>query len=321
MNILMCDTQYAFLQYFLMMPFDTFRDTFFAFDCRFNPSVVHNLEKSGMACHQNTYEGIPTDQLIFAQQKNKDYLEKIIAGFCDYFNGDIQIYGQDHLNIAQILWRDSLKHIPFYLLEDGIGNYAKLQYVYRLPQFMYPDRHCMGHNSRVQKIYLTGLWHIPNDLRSKVQIIDLRSLWDSKSPAEKQFFLDLYNMDQQTLAEISKKTVCYLGQSFSSFGLMPLERELSAYRKVLSNYNRDEVYIKAHPSGDNIDYKREFPGIMVIMNNIPYEVLYFLTGANLKVVASIFSTAAMCVDEAVEQHYYDVNGDRINLVYPYEGFS
>lgn len=316
MNILMCDTQYVFLQYYLLTTFDVFKETFFVFDGCFSPSIVENLEKSGAACHQKIYQDIPLESRSAAKQDNKDYLETIIKGFYDYFDGDICIYGQDHIGISEILWRDSLKYIPFHLLEDGTGNYCKKTSCERVPNYMKPDEYFMGHNSRVQDVYLTGIWRIPNDIKSKVKIIDLRSLWEKKSPAEKQFFLDLYYIDQQTLEALSEKSVCYLGGPFSNFGMMPLEKEIATYRKIISNYNKSELYIKAHPTGFNVDYAREFPGIAVLMNPIPYEVIYFLTGNNLKTVASICSTAAMIVDDDVEQHYYDLDGNRIELRYP-----
>ena len=320
MNILMCDTQYAFFQYFLLMPFEIFKDTFFVFDCCFSPFIVNNLEKAGMACHQNRYQDIPLEQCPAAMQDNRDYLEKIIKGFNDYFNGDVNIYGQDHIGISQILWRDSLRGIPFYLLEDGTGNYCQKKYLHQLPEFMKPDEYFMGHNSRVQNIYLTGIWRIPTDLKSKVELIDLRKLWEKKSTAEKQFFLALYCIDQKILEDISMKSVCYLGQAFSNFGMMSLEKELSVYRKIISNFNSAELYIKAHPTGFNIDYKKDFPGITVLMNPIPYEVIYYLTGSNLKTIASICSTAAMCVDDDVDHQYYDLEGNRIELRYPSERF-
>ncbi len=89
MNILMCDTQYVFLQYFLLMPFDTFKDTFFVFDNCFNPSIVKKLVQSGMACHQKLYDEPLLENRLSARQYNWEYLEKIVKGFYDYFNGNI----------------------------------------------------------------------------------------------------------------------------------------------------------------------------------------------------------------------------------------
>ena len=199
-----------------------------------------------------------------------------------------------------------------------MGNYCKKEKLSSWPEYMKPSEYFMGHNSRVCDIYLTGIWRIPTDVKNKVKIIDLRSLWEKKSTAEKQFFLSLYYVDQRILDELSKKSICYLGQSFSNFGMMPLEKELSIYRKIIANYNPNELYIKAHPTGFNIDYEKEFPGITVLMNPIPYEVIYFLTGANLRIIASICSTAAMGVDERVEQQYFDLEGNRIELRYPWD---
>lgn len=313
----MCDTQYTFFQYFLLTSFDVFKDTFFVFDACFSTTIVENLEKSGMACHQQTYFGMPFEKKLQTLYANQDYLEKIIKGFYDYFNGEVCVYGQDHLETTQILWRENLLNIPFILLEDGTGNYIKKEKLSK-KQSMKSDEYTMGHNSRVTKIYLTGMWKIPNDIKSKVQIMDLRLLWERKSAAEKQFFLNLYFIDENELNVTSGKSVCFLGGPFSNFGFMPKEEELKAYRKIISNFNSSELYIKVHPTGFNIDYNKEFPGINVLMNPIPFEVIYFLTGHQLKTIASMGSSASMIADEHVEQQFYDLKGNRIELRYPLE---
>lgn len=319
MNILMCDTQYVFLQYFLLVPFEIFKDTFFIFDSCFSPSIVKNMEKSGLACHQKLYHDLPPKEKVAAKQFNLEYLKKIIMGFYDYYNGDICVYGQDHIYIAQILWHEKLRDIPFILLEDGASNYQKKEKIGRFSEYMKCDEHFMGHNSRVQSIYLTGIWKIPNDIKCKAKIMDLRGRWENKSIEEKLFFLSLYFIDQPTLDIISKKSICFLGGAFSNFGMMPLEEELCAYRKIISKFTPLDLYIKAHPTGFNIDYEQQFPGVTVLMNPIPFEVIYFLTGENLKTVASICSTGSMIVDENVEQQFYDREGNQIELKYPCEG--
>ncbi len=318
MNILMCDTQYVFLQYFLLVPFDIFKNTFFIFDNYFSSYVAKNLENSGMACHQKQYSGLSLEEILEVRKANTEYLKKIVREFYDYFNGDLCIYGQDHIDVAEIIWHDELRNIPFILLEDGTGNYRKKSSHGQFLGYMGADEFFLGHNSRVQDIYLTGLWKIPNDLKRKVKIIDLRYLWEKKSMKEKQFFLDLYCINQSVFDEILEKTVCYLGGPFSRFGVLPLEKELASYRKIIAHFNPDDLYIKAHPTGFNIDYQKEFPGITVLMNPVPFEVIYFLTGHKLKTIASICSTASMIVDEDVEQLYFDTEGNPIEIKYPIE---
>ncbi len=317
MNILICDTQYAFLQYFLLMPFESFKDTFFIFDNCFCPSIVKDLERMGLACHQQLYNEIPLQERSSARLENKAYLGKIIKKLYDYYNGNLRFYGQDHVEVAEIIWNEELRNIPFILLEDGLGNYVKKsEQRGRRSKYMKPDEFLFGHNSRVQEIYLTGMWRIPNDIKRKVKILDLRYLWEEKSIDEKQFFLDLYCIDQSVMDEISEKTVCYLGGPFSNFGLLPLEKELASYRKIISRFDPSELYIKVHPTGFNIDYPKEFPGISILMNPVPFEVIYFLTEKKLKTIASICSTAAMIVDENVEQLFFDTDGNQLELRYP-----
>lgn len=319
MNILMCDTQYTFFLYYLLMPFHKFKDTFFIFDVCFNPSVVHALKSAGMACHQKTFYDLPLNKRPMARVQNREYLANLIKEIADYCNGDVCIYGQDHIGIAQTAWDDRIKHIPFILLEDGVGNYCKKErYMKDRPDFLQSNETLIGHNSRVQDIYLTGIWRIPNDLKKKVKIMDISSLWKEKSPEEKLLFLSFYHLERDILDVISKKTSCFLDSALSVFGFIPVEQEFRICKKVLSQFNVSDVYIKTHPTGSTINFQQEFPGITVFTNPLPFEVLYFLTGDRLKSVASICSTASMVVNEDVEQQFYDREGNRIEIRYPYD---
>ena len=317
MNILMCDTQYTFFLYYLLMPFHKFKDTFFIFDVCFNPYVVHALESAGMACHQKTFYDLPLEKRPMARTQNREYLASLIKEIADYCNGDVCIYGQDHIGVAQAAWDERIKHIPFILLEDGVGNYFKKeQYMKDRPDFLQSNETLMGHNSRIQDIYLTGIWRIPNDLKKKANIMDISSLWQEKSPEEKMLFLSFYHLERDILDVISEKTSCFLDCGLSVFGFIPIEQELRVCKKILSQFNISDVYIKTHPTGSAINFAQEFPGVTVFTTPLPFEVLYFLTGNHLKSVATICSTAAMVVDENVEQQFYDREGNRIEIRYP-----
>lgn len=314
MNILMCDTQYTFFLYYLLMPYDKFKETFFIFDFCFSPLIVKNLESKGFACHQKDLYTIPLERRHIERINNKEYLTKLIKEIYNHFNGDVCIYGQDHIDIATILWDERIKDIPFNLLEDGMGNYATRK---SLGENI---RNCMGHNNRANNIFLTGIWRIPNDLKRKVKIIDIKYLWENKSDVEKKLFFDFYDIDHGTLNELSQKSICLLGSCFSNFGMMSKEKEIQAYKKIFSNFNANDIYIKAHPTGGNIDYESEFPGVYVLQNPIPFEALYLTINSNLKTIASIASTAAMIADEDVDVQFYDYNGERITLKYPCDDF-
>ena len=103
MNILMCDTQYTFFLYYLLMPYDKFRETFFIFDYCFSPNIVKSLEDKGFACHQKDLYSIPIEMRYTERQKNKEYLVRILQELYIHCKGDICIYGQDHINIAKII--------------------------------------------------------------------------------------------------------------------------------------------------------------------------------------------------------------------------
>ena len=43
-----------------------------------------------------------------------------------------------------------------------------------------------GYSKNIKKIYLTGIAPIPEDIKSKVEIINLKKLWDLKTLEEKE---------------------------------------------------------------------------------------------------------------------------------------
>lgn len=276
------------------------------------------LENRGMACHQKTFFHLPLEKRPMARLENKKYLTKLLKEISDYFNGDVCIYGQDHIDIAEILWDEKIQNIPFILLEDGLGNYRTRKSLMKSGHgiFLRPSETFMGHNDRVQDIYLTGIWKIPNDLKKKVKILDIKDQWERKIDGEKQMFLDLYQLKHNILDILSQKTVCILSGAFSSFGIISAEEEICAYKKIISQFNPSDVYIKVHPTSYNIDFKKEFPEVLVFSSPAPFEVLYILIGNHMKTIVSIASTASMIVDEEVEQQFYDCEGNRIELKYP-----
>ena len=169
---------------------------------------------------------MPFEKRLAAVAENRAYLVKLIGEIVDYFDGDVCIYGHDHIGIAEILWDEKIKNIPFILLEDGLGNYftkkSRIGEANFSPSYMHPGETSMGHNDRTQEIYLTGMWKIPNDLKGKVKILDIRTQWEKKTTEQKDMLLSLYQLDRNIFNEVSSKTICFLGGNFSRFGIVHL---------------------------------------------------------------------------------------------------
>ena len=100
MNILLCCTHYVLLQYFLLMPFERFRETFFVFDDYFDTAVVQRLEQQSMVCHQLRFRRPPTsvEEIKKARWDNCCRLVELVHAFIQQFHGDVHFYGQDHCN-------------------------------------------------------------------------------------------------------------------------------------------------------------------------------------------------------------------------------
>ena len=62
-----------------------------------------------------------------------------------------------------------------------------------------------GRNGNAQKIYLTGLASVPKEISSKVEIINLKELWNKKSILEQNKILEIFSFDLNTKEKIKDK--------------------------------------------------------------------------------------------------------------------
>lgn len=78
-----------------------------------------------------------------------------------------------------------MKRNKFILLEDGTQNYEKSTYKRSLKNRLFSIP-VFGVYKNVEKIYLTGLAPIPEEIKDKVEIINLKELWNKKVRKKKK---------------------------------------------------------------------------------------------------------------------------------------
>lgn len=306
------------------MPFDCFRETFFVFDDYFDRSVVDRLEQYGMICHQLRFPTPPAsvDALKRARWENCHQLVEMVQALVKNFHGNVHIYGQDHCTVSHILWEQRVCKVPFTLLEDGVANYrtkASLRNQFGEMSSMLPylssEEMLFGHNSRANDILLTGLWKIPEDLKSRVKIMDLKELWNRKSQIEKNFLLNIYHISMERVQQVAERPVCLLTSHLSREGIMSPEDELRLYGKMFEGISPEEVFIKLHPLFDlKKQFQEKFPELFIFDDLIPFEILYCLIGHHLKKILSLeFSTACAIASENIDVQIWRRDGTRIEL--------
>lgn len=218
---------------------------------------------------------------------------------------NILIYGQDHLLIGNKL----LLFKNFYLIEDGSMSYstilvdyfAKRQGIKKIIDTIFQRKKMLGRDSAVKKIYLTGLAPIPEEIKNKVEIINLKELWNKKSDVEKEEILNIFGFDKNIVNNIKNRKYILYTQPLSEDEILLESEKIELYSKILEKYDKNYVVLKKHPR-EKTDYKKIFPDIEVMDQVFPAELLTLLD-IHFEKAITIFSTAAL-TDDKVQVDFY-----------------
>lgn len=220
----------------------------------------------------------------------------------------MEIYGE---SLYSILFKTENSKI--YLLEDGAGNYALpkeigfnlKEKIYRMLAtiiFMKKLLKYGGRSKEVDKIYLTGLAPIPNDIKRKVELINLKELWNKKTLEEQNEILNIFSFDLDIKKKIKGKDIILFTQPLSEDKIITEKEKVEIYSKIIKKYPKDKLIIKKHPR-EKTDYKDLFKENLVLDNPFPFEILNLLEVKFRKTI-TIFSTAALGLGEEVEVDFY-----------------
>lgn len=284
---------YALLQYYLLEP-NKIEDTFFLFDGAFPKSISSQVQGAKILNLHNRYTRC---------------LSSIMVHFCSLLNRKTPVYLASKITFTNLF----LKYVDtaFYL-EDGTASYELDAYkndkqviernTSMLNRWMYGDFYPRyGSADTVLKIYLTGLLPISKIIANKVELINLKLLWQQKSLEQKENILKVFLPDGLNKSRLEKCEVLLLTQPFSedSDDIFLESDKIDVYRKLLSGYDESKVLIKVHPR-EKTDYSHYFPKAQILRTPCPMELLT-LTGLQIKRAVSVNSTAIFSLDDSVEK--------------------
>lgn len=248
---------------------------------------------------------------IIKVKREKEYFKLLLNMFIyyiwfyrDYLKYDLrnkQVIGCDHIMGGKFF----LRRNPFILLEDGTENYKEDNYKRSLRNKLFSIP-IFGMYKTVKKIYLTGLGSIPNQIKEKVEVLNLKELWNKKNKLEKEKILEIFQINKEEIEVLKKRKIILYTQPLSEDGIITEEEKVSLYEKILKNYDINNIMIKIHPR-EKTNYKKLFPKVEIIRKKIPSEILYLLDIKFYKAV-TIFSSAAL-IDKSIEIDFY---GTEIN---------
>lgn len=232
------------------------------------------------------------------------YLFKMkILGDSSYY-----LYGED------MMMSYFYKKRKIHLIEDGTWSYkireeekSFLKRLKRLVRLENPFYNFSGEDNSVEKIYLTGLGKIPTSIKEKVEIINLKKLWEEKTIEERSKILNFFDINLEKLKRIKSKKYLLLTQPLSEDGTLNEKEKIEIYSNILSNYDLKNVVIKVHPR-EKLNYKNIFPEVEVLDEYFPVE-LFKIFNIEPEKVITIFSSAVFGIAKRENIDFY---GTEIN---------
>lgn len=219
---------------------------------------------------------------------------------------DKEIYLQDHLKFSNFF----LNNIEnCYLLEDGLMSYdeklltkeikriIKTKFFKsiknKIIQKIKTEEKIYGLSDKITKIYLTGISEIPEIIKNKVELINIKEQWENLSEDKKAKILGIFNIDESNFNKIEKtdNKILLITQPLSEDNIVAEEEKIKIYKEIIDKYSNKNIIIKPHPR-EKTNYQEIFPNIEMIKGKFPLEILMFL-GIEFKEVITIFSTAAL----------------------------
>lgn len=267
------------------------------------------VEKTFFDLNKNIFENINSYEIIRIEKNLKrayfyNKIKKIFDNryLRNYFSQKKKnyeyIYGLDHTLIGNFFI-----DINFILLEDGTSNYTinKEKKINKIKRIIMGRNLDMGRDKRIKKIYLTGLAPIPEEIKNKVEIVNLKELWNKKTKEEQEEILDIFNFDFEIIEKIKKRRIILFTQPLSEDKVITEDEKINLYKKIIKNYNINQIILKKHPR-EITDYKKYFD-IEILDQSFPSELLSILD-INFKKAVTIFSTAACTLSKDIEVDFY-----------------
>lgn len=219
---------------------------------------------------------------------------------------NIQIYGNDNLGFSRF------RKSGYIIIEDGLINYQKkgsvlgVEFIKAILRFQNPFYKGCGYSKYVKKIYLTGLAEIPNEIKNKVEIVEIKKLWNLKKQEEKYRILKLFNCSIDLLEKLSDRKIILYTQPLSEDSILSEDEKVELYSRIIRNYQEENIVIKKHPR-EKTDYKKYFKKVKVFEEIFPAEFLE-LYEIRFDKSVTIFSSAVLsCKSKKIDFYGTEVH--------------
>lgn len=196
-------------------------------------------------------------------------------------------------------------------LEDGTASYIRINehnHQQVCPQktilrniLLGPIYPWFGLAENVHKVYLTGIFPVPSIVKNKVQLINIKNLWNKKTTLQQKEILYIFDLNTFNFETFNKYDTLLITQPFSemSHGRISEKEKIDIYRRLISEYQEERVLIKTHP-GERTDYEKYFTKAGILNVSCPLE-LFMLNNSYIHRAITVYSTAIFNLDDSVEK--------------------
>lgn len=271
-------------------------NTFYFFSSGINPKVRGKFKNSQFLC-----------QPSFSLSR--------IAFFCNLryrsvkrwkFLETAEIFGADHLCITPGLLGDR----QMVVVEDGLANY--LPAIMKKPNKPFKAARKLIHGSlkldarfgagdQVKEVILTGITTIPEVLRPKAKVVNVKKLWNSMCAKRKSKILSYFSLTDEDITVLRQKKSVLFTQPLVLDAKMDEVELAEVYRKILDGVDYSNLVIKTHPR-DTVDYSKYFPGVLVFNKVVPMELLSLLD-VDFDDAYTISTTAVFSLPSTTNIHF------------------
>lgn len=271
-------------------------------------------------CPYTSIKNILKDCILFVEITYQIFKLRIILHKKTKGYEKIKSFGHGHLLFSFPLY----EYPNSAIIEDGIGNYAKLPEFKEFPpiqKFLLAKifgKHIrklydgFGTHPNVKEVYLTKNEGYSDLIKDKVIVKELDELMNSIDENDKNKILKIFNADEIMKLNIKKTDILLLTEPFSEGFELTIEEEIKIYRDLISKYDFNQIVIKPHPR-EKKDYTKYFQGVRVITTKFPLE-LFDLMGIKFQKILTVNSSAALNFKD-VEVEFYDgeINNEIVNM--------
>lgn len=313
-HVCICLVIYALLQYLLLEDDSVIKHNtvYFCYDKGIGRTIRNHLSSISFTNPQ----GGRLKRVFFKLLKKWEYR------FRYPFIKRAKIYAQDHMPLAAIL----IGKNKYSLLSDGPNcfttNYMPNSAYYLSRQskkesFMAVLEEkllgtvCvndMGDNPQCEMIFLTEPNKSPLLENRRIDTKPLSVLWNEASVEKKQFILEVFGLQDEDIALLNSKSICFLSQPFVDDSVLSVDEYKDLLEQIFQKYDNSQIVIKTHPR-DTFDYKKYFPQITLFDKPIGTQLLAILGGVKMQKVVTISSSSIDAFPDSVEAEVY---GTRIH---------